>query len=81
LGTFARGLIDLNKIRSRWEEILRVVVSIDTGAIRAYDVVTMLRAVVAGGDTGTCGRPHRGSHEGFAVGLELWPQTTMGVRV
>jgi TnpA family transposase len=43
LDTFARGLIDLNKIRSRWEEILRVVVSIHTGAIRAYDVVTMLQ--------------------------------------
>jgi TnpA family transposase len=28
---------------SRWEEILRVVVSIHTGAIRAYDVVTMLQ--------------------------------------
>jgi TnpA family transposase len=43
LDTFARGLIDLNKIRSRWEEILRVMVSIHTGAIRAYDVVTMLQ--------------------------------------
>ncbi|MGB6162281.1 MAG: Tn3 family transposase [Pseudonocardiaceae bacterium] len=43
LDTFARGLIDLNKIRSRWEEILRVVVSIHTGAIRAYDVVTILQ--------------------------------------
>jgi TnpA family transposase len=43
LDTFARGLIDLNKIRSRWAEILRVVVSIHTGAIRAYDVVTMLQ--------------------------------------
>lgn len=43
LDTFARGLIDLNKIRARWEEILRVVVSIHTGAIRAYDVVTMLQ--------------------------------------
>jgi len=43
LDTFARGLIDLNKIRSRWEDILRVVVSIHTSAIRAYDVVTMLQ--------------------------------------
>ena len=43
LDTFARGLIDLNKIRSRWEEILRLVVSIHTSAIRAYDVVTMLQ--------------------------------------
>lgn len=41
LDTFARGLIDLHKIRSRWEEILRVVVSIHTSAIRAYDVVTI----------------------------------------
>jgi TnpA family transposase len=43
LDTFARGLIDLNKIHSRWVEIPQVVVSIRTGAIRAYDVVTMLQ--------------------------------------
>jgi TnpA family transposase len=43
LGAFARGRIDLAKIRRNWEDILRVVASIYTGTVRAYDVVTMLQ--------------------------------------
>ncbi|TMR30345.1 Tn3 family transposase [Actinomadura geliboluensis] len=43
LNTFARGKIDLRKIRRNWNEVLRVVASIYTGAVRAYDVVTMLQ--------------------------------------
>ena len=43
LNTFARGRIDLGKIRRNWEDILRVVASIYTGTVRAYDVVTMLQ--------------------------------------
>ena len=43
LSTFARGKIDLAKIRRNWEDILRVVASIYTGTVRAYDVVTMLQ--------------------------------------
>jgi TnpA family transposase len=43
LSTFARGKIDLGKIRRNWEDILRVVASIYTGTVRAYDVVTMLQ--------------------------------------
>jgi TnpA family transposase len=43
LNTFARGKIDLPKIRRNWEDILRVVASIYTGTVRAYDVVTMLQ--------------------------------------
>ena len=43
LNTFARGKIDLRKIRRNWEDILRVVASIYTGTVRAYDVVTMLQ--------------------------------------
>ncbi len=43
LNTFARGRIDLAKIRRNWEDILRVVASIYTGTVRAYDVVTMLQ--------------------------------------
>jgi Tn3 transposase DDE domain-containing protein len=35
LNTFARGKIDLAKIRRNWEDILRVVASIYTGAVRA----------------------------------------------
>jgi TnpA family transposase len=43
LNTFARGRIDMAKIRRNWEDILRVVASIYTGTVRAYDVVTMLQ--------------------------------------
>jgi TnpA family transposase len=43
LNTFARGRIDLGKIRRNWDDILRVVASIYTGTVRAYDVVTMLQ--------------------------------------
>jgi TnpA family transposase len=43
LNIFARGKIDLAKIRRNWEDILRVVASIYTGTVRAYDVVTMLQ--------------------------------------
>jgi TnpA family transposase len=43
LNTFARGKIDLARIRRHWEEILRVIASIYTGTVRAYDVVTMLQ--------------------------------------
>jgi len=43
LSTFARGRVDTAKIRRNWEDILRVVASIYTGTVRAYDVVTMLQ--------------------------------------
>ncbi|MER7131959.1 Tn3 family transposase [Streptosporangium saharense] len=43
LNTFARGRIDLRKVRRMWPDILRVVASIYTGTVRAYDVVTMLQ--------------------------------------
>ena len=43
LNTFARGRVDLTKIRRNWEDILRVTASIYTGAVRAYDVVAMLQ--------------------------------------
>ena len=35
--------IDTAKIRRNWEDILRVVASIYTGTVRAYDMVTMLQ--------------------------------------
>jgi TnpA family transposase len=43
LNTFARGKIALARIRTHWPDMLRVVASIYTGAVRAYDVVTMLQ--------------------------------------
>ncbi|WP_425428160.1 Tn3 family transposase [Streptosporangium amethystogenes] len=43
LNTLARGKIDLRKVRRNWEDILRVVASIYTGTVPAYDVVTMLQ--------------------------------------
>jgi TnpA family transposase len=43
LSTFARGRIDLARVHANWPDILRVVVSIYTGEVRAYDVVRMLQ--------------------------------------
>ncbi|MFB4273597.1 Tn3 family transposase [Nonomuraea sp. GTA35] len=43
LNTFARGRIDLRKVARMWPDILRVVASIYTGTVRAYDAVTMLQ--------------------------------------
>ena len=39
----ARGKVDLAKITRHWSDILRVVASIYTGAVRAHDVVRMLQ--------------------------------------
>jgi TnpA family transposase len=38
----ARGRIDLKRIERHWEDILRIIGSIHTGAVRAYDVIRML---------------------------------------
>jgi TnpA family transposase len=43
LNTAARGKIDLAKVARHWPDILRVVGSIYTGAVRAYDVTRMLQ--------------------------------------
>ncbi|WP_435616135.1 Tn3 family transposase [Streptomyces coelicoflavus] len=38
----ARGRVDLARIERHWEDILRIIGSIHTGAVRAYDVIRML---------------------------------------
>ncbi|MDT0544905.1 Tn3 family transposase [Streptomyces lonegramiae] len=38
----ARGRVDLARIERWWEDILRIIGSIHTGAVRAYDVIRML---------------------------------------
>ena len=43
LDVAARGRLDLERIRKNWPDILRVVGSVHTGAVRAYDVVRMLQ--------------------------------------
>ncbi|NNM97469.1 MAG: Tn3 family transposase, partial [Candidatus Dormibacteraeota bacterium] len=43
LNTAARGRIDLHRLRRHWPDILRVVASVHTGAVAAYDVVRMLQ--------------------------------------
>ncbi|APU15087.1 MULTISPECIES: Tn3 family transposase [Actinoalloteichus] len=40
--TAARGRVDLERIARHWEDILRVIASIHTGAVRAHDVIRML---------------------------------------
>ncbi|MDQ3642634.1 MAG: Tn3 family transposase [Actinomycetota bacterium] len=43
LNTVARGRIDLTRVVRHWDDILRVVGSVFTGAVRAYEVVRMLQ--------------------------------------
>ncbi|WTX00847.1 Tn3 family transposase (plasmid) [Streptomycetaceae bacterium NBC_01309] len=38
----ARGRVDLVRIERHWDDILRIIGSIHTGAVRAYDVIRML---------------------------------------
>ncbi|MEE1768349.1 Tn3 family transposase, partial [Streptomyces sp. JV185] len=38
----ARGRVDLARIERHWEDILRLIGSVHTGAVRAYDVIRML---------------------------------------
>ncbi|WP_031086334.1 Tn3 family transposase [Streptomyces sp. NRRL S-1831] len=38
----ARGRVDLPRIERHWEDILRIIGSIHTGAVRAYDMIRML---------------------------------------
>ncbi|MFE2195523.1 Tn3 family transposase [Streptomyces olivaceus] len=38
----ARGRVDLARIERHWEDILRIIGSIHTGTVRAYDVIRML---------------------------------------
>jgi TnpA family transposase len=38
----ARGRVDLARVERHWEDILRIIGSIHTGAVRAYDVIRML---------------------------------------
>nr|WP_234357307.1 Tn3 family transposase [Streptomyces sp. NBRC 110028] len=38
----ARGRVDLARIERPWEDILRIIGSVHTGAVRAYDVIRML---------------------------------------
>ncbi len=38
----ARGRIDLARTERHWEDIIRIIGSIHTGAVRAYDVIRML---------------------------------------
>jgi hypothetical protein len=42
LNTLARGRLDLAKIGRHWPDILRVIASIYTGTVRAYDVIRVL---------------------------------------
>jgi TnpA family transposase len=43
LSTAARGKVDLAKLRRHWPDILRVVASVYTGTVSAYDVMRMLQ--------------------------------------
>ena len=42
LNTVARGVIDLDKIATHWDDMCRVVVSINTGEVSAHEVTRMI---------------------------------------
>ncbi|MEV4117198.1 Tn3 family transposase [Nonomuraea sp. NPDC049695] len=67
LSRFARGKIDLEKIQRHWSDILRVVVSIYTGEIRAYDVMRMIQRD---------GNPTRSGNRSPTTGLSSKPSTS-----
>ena len=66
LNTTARGRIDLERIRRHWGDIVRVVASIHTGTVRAYDVITMLQRdgnpTALGHAIAACGRFPKSLH-------------------
>ena len=43
LNTAARGRVDLSRVRRHWQDVLRVVGSVYTGAVSAYDVLGVLQ--------------------------------------
>lgn len=43
----ARGRVGLARIERHWEDILRIIGSVRTGAVRAYDVIRMLSRSLA----------------------------------
>src|SRR2546422_4922934 len=43
LNSIARSKVRLNRIRESWPDMLRIAGSLHTGAVRAYDLVRMLR--------------------------------------
>jgi len=55
LNTAARARSDLARVRRHWDDILRVVASVNTGAVAAYDVVRMRQR--DGSPTPPSGRP------------------------
>lgn len=66
LTTAARGRISLDKIEQHWPDMLRIVGSIHTGTVRAYDIVRMLqrdgRPTPLGEATSSYGRIFKSMH-------------------
>lgn len=64
----ARGRVDLERIERNWEDVLRIIGSIHTGAVRAYDVIRILsrdgRPTVLGDAIAHYGRS---AHRGLAL--------------
>lgn len=66
-----RGRIDPARIERHWEDILRIIGSIHTGAVRAYDVIRMLsrggRPTPLGDAIAHYGRIAKTRHIGLSV--------------
>ena len=82
----ARGRIDLARIVRHWEDILPIVGSIRTGAVRAYDVIRMSSGCLPRRPPHPAGRRDRPSRHGMedqigALGLVLHGLVLFNTRV
>ena len=84
LNTFARGKLDLTKVRRHWTDILRLIASIYTSTVSAYDVVRMLqrdgRPTALGEAIATYGRIFKTLHILTIIDSEPYRRGIKGMR-
>lgn len=84
LTTAARGRISLDRIEQHWPDMLRIVGSIHTGAVRAYDIVRMLqhdgRPTPLGDATSSYGRIFKSLHMLNCFDNETYRRDIKGIR-
>lgn len=84
LNTAARGRLDLERVRRHWDDILRVVASIYTGSVAAYDVMRMLsregRPTPLGEAIASYGRIFKSLHVLTYAADEVYRRDIKGIR-
>jgi TnpA family transposase len=84
LNTFARGKLDLTKVRRHWKDILRLIASIYTSKVSAYDVVRMLQRdghpTALGEAIATYGRVFKTLHILSIIDSEPYRRGIKGIR-